>query len=216
LNPLRSRSGLISFWTGSLAKILEFCLIVSSESKRGIMKKFLCVAPLVILFCFTIACQDKAAIAELEKYKAQAKVEEQNKDVVRIFFAAIDNGKLDRVKELTAIDFALYAPGLAKPWGADELIQGIKIFYSVFPDNTHMIEDIISEGDKIAVRIITSGSQKKDYGGIPATGKKITNSAIHMMIISDGKIKTFWKLEDTLGLMTQLGMELKPIAAKKK
>ena len=49
------------------------------------MKKLLCVVPLVILFFFTIACQDKAAMAELEKYKAQAKVEEQNIELVRSF-----------------------------------------------------------------------------------------------------------------------------------
>ena len=100
--------------------------------------------------------------------------------------------------------------------GVNELIQGIKEFYSVFPDNTHTIEDIISEGDKIAVRITTSGSQKKGYRGIPATGKKATNSAMHMMVISDGKIRRSWKLEDTPGLMTQLGYELKPVEAKKK
>jgi steroid delta-isomerase-like uncharacterized protein len=180
------------------------------------MKKLLCIVPLVILFCFTIACQDKAARTELEKFKAQGAIEAQNKEIVRDFFAAIDKGNLDRVKELTAVDFALYVPGLAKPWGVDELIQDIKTFYSAFPDNTHMIEDIISEGDKIAVRITSSGSQKEDYGGIPATGKKVTNSAIHMMVIADGKIKNFWALEDTLGLMTQLGMELKPIEAKTK
>ncbi len=179
------------------------------------MKKLLFIVSLVLLFCFTLACQDKAARAELEKYKARTTLEKQNKEVVRDFFAAIDNGDLDRVKELTAVDFALYAPGLAKPWGVDELIQGIKKFYSVFPDNTHMIEDIISEGDKISVRITTSGTQEKDYGGIPATGKKVTNSAIHMMAISDGKSRIFWKLEDTLGLMTQLGYELKPVEAKK-
>ena len=53
------------------------------------MKKYFCAVPLVILFCFTIACQDKAAMAELEKYKAQAKVEEQNIEVVKRYW----NGK---------------------------------------------------------------------------------------------------------------------------
>ena len=38
------------------------------------MKKYLYVVPSVLLFCFTIACQDKAAMAELEKYRAQAGV----------------------------------------------------------------------------------------------------------------------------------------------
>jgi purine nucleoside permease len=47
------------------------------------MKKLLCIVPLVLLFCFTIACQDKADMAELERYKAQAKVEQQNEVLLR-------------------------------------------------------------------------------------------------------------------------------------
>ena len=42
------------------------------------MKKFLWVVSLAVLLCFTFACQNKAAMAELAKFKAQAKVEEQN------------------------------------------------------------------------------------------------------------------------------------------
>jgi len=179
------------------------------------MKKLLCVIPLVILLCFTFACQNNAEKAELEKFRTQAKVEEQNKEIVRNFFAAIDKGNLDRIKELTADDFALYAPGLAEPWGVDSLLEDIKTFYTAFPDNTHMIDDIIAEGDKIAVRLTSSASQKEDYAGIPATSKKVAISAIHMMVITNGKINRFWALEDTLGFMNQLGMELKPKEVKK-
>src|SRR5665647_1322914 len=31
------------------------------------MNKYLCVVPLVLLFCFTIACQDKAAMADTDR-----------------------------------------------------------------------------------------------------------------------------------------------------
>jgi predicted ester cyclase len=78
-----------------------------------------------------------------------------------------------------------------------------------------MIDDIIAEGDKIAVRLTSSASQKEDYAGIPATSKKVAISAIHMMVITNGKINRFWALEDTLGFMNQLGMELKPKEVKK-
>jgi hypothetical protein len=47
------------------------------------MKKLLYNVSLVLLFCFTLACQNKAARAELEKYKAQTTLEKQNKEVVR-------------------------------------------------------------------------------------------------------------------------------------
>jgi len=39
------------------------------------MRRFLYAIPLILVFCFTIACQDKAATAEQEKYKALTKVE---------------------------------------------------------------------------------------------------------------------------------------------
>ena len=35
------------------------------------------------------------------------------------------------------------------------------------------------------------------------------------MRIADGKVKEWWALEDNLGLMRQLGMELKPKENKK-
>jgi hypothetical protein len=43
------------------------------------MKKLLMVIPLVFLLCFTFGCQDKEAMAELEEFKSQTALEEQNK-----------------------------------------------------------------------------------------------------------------------------------------
>ena len=56
------------------------------------MKKLLMIIPLVILLCFTFGCQDKEAMAELEKFKAQAEVEEQNKVLVKRMYEAFEKG----------------------------------------------------------------------------------------------------------------------------
>ena len=53
------------------------------------MKKLLMISPLVLTLCFMVGCQDKEAMAELEAMKAQAEVEEQNKEVVKRYW----NGK---------------------------------------------------------------------------------------------------------------------------
>jgi predicted ester cyclase len=47
-----------------------------------------------------------------------------------------------------------------------------------------------------------------EYTGIPATGKKVTASAIFWLTIKDGRIKNWWNVEDSLGIMMQLGMEI--------
>jgi predicted SnoaL-like aldol condensation-catalyzing enzyme len=44
----------------------------------------------------------------------------------------------------------------------------------------------------------------------------LTLTAFTVFRLADGKIAEEWEILDELGMMQQLGMELKPIAAKKK
>jgi steroid delta-isomerase-like uncharacterized protein len=136
--------------------------------------------------------------------------ENANKALAREFFKAIDEGKLTRVRELLAGDLALHLPAQSKPWGVDDVLQNIREFYVAFPDSTHAIDDLIAEGDKVVVRLVQDGTHRATFRGVPATGRKTNVAAIHILRIESGRIKEFWALEDTLGQMQQLGMELKP------
>ena len=50
--------------------------------KGGQMKKLCMGLPLALILCFMVGCQDKEAMAELEEFKAQAEIEEQNKELI--------------------------------------------------------------------------------------------------------------------------------------
>ncbi len=50
------------------------------------MKKLFMILPLALILCFMVDCQDRAAMAELVEFKAQAEVEEQNKEIVKRYF----------------------------------------------------------------------------------------------------------------------------------
>ena len=174
------------------------------------MKKLYMILPLALIFCFMVGCQDKEAMAELEAFKAQAEVEEQNKELSKEVFAAIDAGNFDKLKELFADDFSLKVPGYAEPWGTDMLFKVIKSHYTAFPDWTHVIEDVVAEGEKVAVKLNQNGTHKAEYEGIPATGIEATLPAMHMFTVKNGKVVDWFTVEDYLGLYMQLGMELKP------
>ena len=96
-----------------------------------------------------------------------------NKVVVREFFTAIDSGDLPKVRALLADDFALHSPALPQPWGVEEILQDIRDFYTAFPDSTHVIEDLICEGDKVVVRLNQYGTHKAEFAGIQPTGKRV-------------------------------------------
>jgi len=180
------------------------------------MKKQLCIISLMLLFCFTMACQDKAAMTELEKAKSLARTEDQNKAVVRRYFEAIDAQDYSRVKELSADDFSFQSPGLPEPLGVDTLIQAAKAHYAAFPDWRHKIETLVAEGDNVAVKLIQNGTHQAEFEGIPPTGKVITMPAQCLFVIANGKVKEFWAVENYLDFYQQLGLELKPVGAVKK
>ena len=64
------------------------------------MNRSLVFLPLVILMAFTLGCQDQQALAELEGMKAQAEVEEQNKEVVLESIRGIDAQDFESLRDL--------------------------------------------------------------------------------------------------------------------
>jgi steroid delta-isomerase-like uncharacterized protein len=180
------------------------------------MKKLFIVIPLVFLLGFTFACQDKEAMAELEEFKAQAKVEEQNKALIRRGYEGMNKANIEILKELFAPNLAYYNPsGSVKPLSKEEAIEFYKMLNRAWPDLNFGIQDIIAKGDMVIVRLITKGTHTGDFQGIPATGIRGESSVIFISRIQDGKIVEEWVESDMLGVMMQLGMELKPKEGEK-
>jgi steroid delta-isomerase-like uncharacterized protein len=155
-------------------------------------------------------------MAELEEFKAQAEVEEQNKELVKREWEAWSKGDFETYKELLAPDYACYFPSRStKPMSLEETIEIRKMLQKAFPDISWSMEELIATEDKVIMRVIERGTHKGEYMGIPATGNKYENSGISITRIENGKVVEQWEELDLLGLMQQLGMELKPRETEK-
>jgi len=175
------------------------------------MKKLLLVLPLVFLLCFTFACQDKEAMADLEEFRAQADVEAQNKELVKQVWELYGKGDFEAFKELYAPEFVYYSPSATpKPVSIEEAIEFGKIILEAFPDCSWTIEGIFASGDRVVTRWIYKGTHEREFMGIPPTGNKVEFGGITIARIKDGKIVESREDYDSLGFMQQLGMELKP------
>ena len=175
------------------------------------MKKLLMIIPLVILLCFTFGCQNQEAMAELEKFKAQAEVEEQNKVLVKRMYEAFEKGDFEAYKEVVAPEYVWYLPSRStKPISREETIEFGKMLRNAFPDFAYSVEDLIAEDDIVISRFIFRGTHEGEFQGIPATGNKVEMSGFMMTRIENGKLVEDKEEYDGLGFMIQLGMELKP------
>jgi predicted ester cyclase len=81
---------------------------------------------------------------------------------------------------------------------------------AAFPDVHVHIEDEIAEGDWVVTRMKAHGTHQGELMGIPATGKEVTDSVIHVARIVDGKIVERWEQADLMGMMQQLGVVPEP------
>jgi steroid delta-isomerase-like uncharacterized protein len=180
------------------------------------MKKLFCVIPLVLLFCFTISCQNKAEKAELEKFRAQAKLEEQNKEIVKRFFEELNKGNIEIMNELYAPEYGWYYSSITlKPMTREETIEFFRMVFKAFPDINWTIQELFPVGDRVIAWIIVRGTHEGEFQGIPATGNKVEFSSFDMFRIQNGKIVEEREETDMLGVYQQLGMELKPKEVKK-
>ena len=76
---------------------------------------------------------------------------------------------------------------------------------TAFPDIRFELDDMIAEGDKVAVRFTFRGTHQGVFQGIAPTGKQITYSALEIDRFVGGKFIEAWIVSDTLGMMQQLG-----------
>jgi predicted ester cyclase len=96
----------------------------------------------------------------------------------------------------------------------------IKVIKMAFPDNHLTIDDILAEGNKVAVRVTRHGTNTGPMAGFPAfgrfetpvppTGKSVTGSEMYVFTVSEGKIVSFANEFDQIGVLRQLGWTFTP------
>jgi predicted ester cyclase len=102
----------------------------------------------------------------------------------------------------------------ATPSGLPRGVAGVKQLHdevrAIWPDNRWTIDDMLAEGDRVAVRMTNRATHRGTYRGIPPTGKVVTFSAIWIYRVVDGKIVEAWRSADDLGRVVQIGGRIVP------
>src|SRR5712691_5019663 len=133
---------------------------------------------------------------------------EQNKVLVRRFFEEVLN-KVDQraAAEIIAPDFIAHHPAfLDGIRGPEGIMQMTGMFHAAFPDLHYDPQDLVAEGDRVAVRWSASGTHRGPFQGFPATGKAVTITGIDIFRVGSKQLEEAWVNSDFLGLMQQLGM----------
>jgi predicted ester cyclase len=131
---------------------------------------------------------------------------EENKALVRRWFAEVDKGNPNNEDELLPPDYVDHdppLPGMAP--GREGVKQANALLRAAFPDTVHTIEDQIAEGDKVVTRLRGRGTFQGEILGIPPNGKVVTIQGIAIHRIAGGKLVEHWAVADKLSFLQQMG-----------
>lgn len=119
----------------------------------------------------------------------------------------------------------------------EHLKRAIRVFRTAFPDVTATVELVAAEKDLVAARVVLRGTHTGPFqisllareGGdhgphedgshvgpppLPATGRAIELEQHHFVRFAQGTGVEHWMVQDTLGLLRQLGVLSPPGAAR--
>ena len=85
------------------------------------------------------------------------------------------------------------------------LESDIRYLRTAFPDFNLTIEDMVSDGDKVWVRMTARGTNSGGFMG-PPNGKSFAITVFDTVRFADGKIVEHWGSPDRFALLSQLGL----------
>jgi steroid delta-isomerase-like uncharacterized protein len=123
----------------------------------------------------------------------------------RLHRALLDSRDLGTVDSFFAQDFLSHNNPPGFPAGAEGVKRFFATFRDAFPDAGVRIDQLVAEGDWVAVASTLSGTHRGELMGVAPTGVRVAVTGIDMVRIEDGLIVEHRGLTDTVGLMRQLG-----------
>lgn len=115
-------------------------------------------------------------------------------------------GRYELAYEIISPDMIVHgAGGQTVGMGPDGLIDLIRTWRTAFPDGRMEIDDLIVEGDTVAIRNSWYGTQQADFYGIPPSGKPVAVTSVGIDRVREGLVTEGWGELDMVGMMQQVG-----------
>jgi steroid delta-isomerase-like uncharacterized protein len=126
--------------------------------------------------------------------------------LVRRYYDEVLTGR-DRTRLAQLIDpsFVSHVSG-GFDAGAEAYTAAVDATYAAFGDLVVTVHDQVAEDDKVVTRWSATGTHASDFACVPATGRSITVTGIHIHRVRHGRLIEHWEELNLLGVLRQLDM----------
>jgi predicted ester cyclase len=107
--------------------------------------------------------------------------------------------------EFVAPDVKWHGGTLGSIEGSDNLVALLRGFIGALPDLNAQEQDIVADGDTVAVRFVVEATHEGELLGIAPTGRRVRWDAVDVYRVRDGKISEEWAADDLTAILNAVG-----------
>jgi predicted ester cyclase len=154
----------------------------------------------ILLFLPTLHAQTKGASMPVV-------AQDQATAIHRFYEECLNQHQSGILAEIFTPDAVFHAPN-GDANGLAAIQQTVDRVHAMFPDHRFVVEDVVIQGDKGAARWSMTATNTAPLGGIPPTGRAITQRAIVFYRFKENKIAESWVQLDQVGVLRQIGVQI--------
>lgn len=110
------------------------------------------------------------------------------------------------ITTLYAADAVFHGFPPSIPPNRDGIAEFFHALRAGLPDATITAQDLLTDGERVAVRFTLTGIHSGELLGAPGSGERVEVEGITILRFSDGKVVERWNRLDDLALHTQIGV----------
>lgn len=126
--------------------------------------------------------------------------------VRRVFDELINQENPFVIDEVFAEDAIIHDQFSGTVVGREAFRQLMAMFDTAFPHHRVTIEQVIADGDYVAVLHTHSATHTGPFMGMPPTGKTALVNGLELFRVTGQRIVEFWRKDDDISLLMQLGL----------
>jgi predicted ester cyclase len=128
-----------------------------------------------------------------------------NAQLVRRLFDAYEGNDTQQMDELLAPDFVAHSLPPELGDGPTAMKASAALMHDALADCRCELEDVIAEGDRVAVRYTTRARHVGELFGAAPSGRAVTLTGIEVFRLRDGKIVEYWGEANMADLFAGVG-----------
>ena len=120
--------------------------------------------------------------------------------------AAWNEGRVELMDDVLSPDYVRHVDTRATAMTREDFKQMILTTREGFPDITTSIDEILCEGDRVAIRWHSRGTHLAPYRGVPPTGRVVSAAGATFARFANDMMVESWSTWDPRGMLAAMGV----------